>query len=128
MAVNKHVLLQALRYRGGGTMLTWALHRIGGMAMILFVGVHILSGFSMQQFGSDLGTFINSLYESTYFQIFIYFFVIFHAINGMRIITLDVWPKLLQYQREVTWLQWLIFLPLYGLAVFVMVQLLFAGN
>jgi len=126
--MDKSVGLQGIRYKGGGTMLAWVLHRIGGLAMVVFVGMHVLSGFSMQQFGSDIGTAINTVYESPYFQVFIYFFVIFHILNGLRIIVLDVWPKLLQYQREVTWLQWLVFVPVYGLAVFLMIQKALAGG
>lgn len=128
MAVSKFTWLRGLGYRGGGPMLAWLLHRIGGLAMIIFVGMHIFAGFLMQQFGSDFGTTLNIFYESTIFQIILYFFVYFHAINGLRIIILDIWPKLLEYQRELIWLQWLIILPLYGLSVFLSIQNLLTGG
>jgi len=128
MAVNKNVWLKGLKYRGGGPMLAWILHRLGGLAMILFVGMHVFAGFLMQQFGNDFGTAINTIYESPYFQIFLYFFIIFHAINGLRIIITDIWPKLLEYQRELIWLEWFIVLPIYGLAVFIMIQRAVAGS
>jgi len=54
--------------------------------------------------------------------------VIFHALNGLRIILLDTFPKLLEYQREVTWLQWIVFIPLYGLAVFFIVARIISGE
>jgi succinate dehydrogenase / fumarate reductase cytochrome b subunit len=54
--------------------------------------------------------------------LFLYFFVLFHAINGTRIILMDFWPKLYRYQREMNWMVWLIFIPLYGLTVFIMIQ------
>lgn len=103
-------------------MLVWVLHRISGITIVVFVGLHVIASFIMQQFGSDLGTAINIVYESVYFQVFVYFAVIFHVLNGLRIITMDIWPKLLEYQREVIWLQWLIFVPLYGLTVFLMIM------
>jgi succinate dehydrogenase / fumarate reductase cytochrome b subunit len=109
-------------------MLTWILHRIGGLAMLLFIGMHVMAGFSMQQFGSNLGTAFNAFYEAPYFQVILYFFVIFHAINGLRIIVLDIWPRLLEYQPELTWLEWLVILPLYGLAVFIMLQHALSGG
>ncbi len=127
MALKRNVGLAGIRYRGGTPMLSWALHRISGLAIILFVGTHVLSGFFQHLLGSSLGTSINIIYESLYFQIFIYFVVIFHATNGLRIIILDIWPQLLEYQREATYLQWLIFLPVYGLSVFVMIQRLLKG-
>lgn len=122
MAFGKKIGLQGLRYQGGGPMLAWTLHRIGGLAMIIFVGMHIVSSFSMQQFGSDLGTAVNTIYESWYFQVILYFFVIFHALNGLRVILLDLWPQSLKYQKEATWLQWIVFIPVYGLTVFVMIM------
>jgi succinate dehydrogenase / fumarate reductase cytochrome b subunit len=128
MMLKRNVGLAGIRYRGGGPMLSWVLHRISGLGMIIFVSIHVLAGFSMQQFGSDIGTTINTIYESPYFQIFIYFCVIFHVLNGLRIILLDLFPKFLQYQREVTWLQWLIFIPIYGLAIFLMLRSVLASG
>jgi succinate dehydrogenase / fumarate reductase cytochrome b subunit len=122
MAFGKHVGLRGLTYKGGGPMLVWLLHRLGGIAMVILVGMHILASFSMQQLGGDIGTAINIVYESWQFQLVLYFFVIFHATNGLRIIILDTWPKFLKYQREVTWLQWLIFIPIYGLTAVIMVM------
>jgi succinate dehydrogenase / fumarate reductase cytochrome b subunit len=123
MAFGKNIGLAGLRYQGGGPMLAWLLHRISGVAMVLFVGLHIVASFSMQQYASDLGTFVNTIYESWIFQIFVAFFVIFHGLNGLRIIVLDLWPQYLKYQREATWLQWAFFIPTYGLTVFFIIYL-----
>lgn len=129
MAQTRSVgLFKALKYQGGGPMLAWILHRIGGLAMLVFVGTHVIASFFMQQTGSDAATTINIIYESVYFQIFIYFFVIFHAINGTRIILMDFWPQLLEYQRQMIWLQWAIFIPIYGMALFVMIYNLITGG
>jgi succinate dehydrogenase / fumarate reductase cytochrome b subunit len=128
MALKRNVGLKGLRYRGGGPMLAWMLHRVSGLVMVVFVGGHILASFSMQQFGSDLGTTLNIIYESVYVQIIVVFAVLFHAINGGRIIILDTWPTLLEYQREITWLQWLIFVPTYGLTAFLMVRSALSGG
>jgi succinate dehydrogenase / fumarate reductase cytochrome b subunit len=122
MALSRSVGLKGLKYRGGGPMLVWALHRIGGLSILLFVSIHVISSFFMQQTGSDFATWINIIYESLWFQVFVYFFVLFHALNGTRIILMDFWPKLYQYQREMNWLLWLIFIPIYGLTVFILVQ------
>jgi succinate dehydrogenase / fumarate reductase cytochrome b subunit len=119
---------QGLRYRGGGTMIAWLLHRLGGLAMVVFVGMHVFASFLTQQFGSDFGTALNIVYQSPYFQAPLYFLIIFHALNGLRIILLDTFPKLLEYQREVTWLQWMIFIPLYGLAVFFIIAGIISGE
>lgn len=128
MALDRKVgFFEGLRYRGGGPMLAWILHRISGLGMIVFISLHVVSSFFTQQMGSDWAITINIIYESVFFQLFIYFSVLFHALNGMRIIVLDLWPRMIRYQREMTWLQWLIFVPIYGLTIFIMLQRFFTG-
>ena len=119
---------EGLRYQGGVSMLTWMLHRVTGLGILVFVGLHVISSFFMQQVGSDWAVAINTVYESWIFQIWIVFFVLFHALNGIRIITLDVWPQFLQYQREALWLELLVFVPVYGLTVFVLIQHALTGS
>jgi succinate dehydrogenase / fumarate reductase cytochrome b subunit len=119
MGLTRNVgLAVALRYKGQGPMLTYVLHRIGGLGMAVFITVHILSG----ALGGKTGIFLNSIYESWAFQLAIFFCVLFHAINGLRITILDLWPSLLVHSREAIWLEWLIFLPVYGFAAFVIVS------
>jgi succinate dehydrogenase / fumarate reductase, cytochrome b subunit len=128
MGVGRSPGLEGFGYKGGSTMWSWMLHRVSGLGMIVFIGMHVVSAFLLQQYGSGVGKVFNTLYESWPFQAFIYFCIIFHAINGARIIILDTWPQLLVFQREATWLQWLIFTPIYGLTLLIMVQRGLAGG
>ena len=119
MSLKRNVsLATGLRYKGQGPMLTYVLHRIGGLGMVIFVTVHILASF----LGGDAGVFINTIYENWLFQIFIFFCALFHAINGLRITILDLFPKLLEHQREAIWVEWAVFLPIYAIAVLVIVR------
>ena len=118
MGLKRNVSLKdALRYQGKGPMLTYFLHRIGGLGMVTFVGLHVLASFM----GGTVGRSINLIYENWAFQIVVFFLVLFHMINGLRIILLDLWPKLVEHQREAIWLEWMVFLPVYGMAVYVIV-------
>ena len=82
MGLKRNVsLAAALRYKGQGPMLTYILHRIGGLGMAIFITVHILASFV----GGRPAYSSNSIYENWIFQIFIFFCVLFHAINGLRI-------------------------------------------
>jgi succinate dehydrogenase / fumarate reductase cytochrome b subunit len=120
MALKRQVgLKQGLRYKGGGPMLVWVLHRISGIGIALFVGLHILASFSNQLFGWNLADSINTIYMSPYFQIVVFFCALFHAINGLRITILDLWPKLIEHQREAIWVEWAVFIPVFGLSVLV---------
>ena len=124
MGLKRNVSLKdALRYQGKGPMLTYILHRIGGLGMVLFVGLHVLASF----IGGRGGSSINLIYENWVFQIVIFFCVLFHVINGLRIIILDLWPKLIEHQREAIWLEWMVFLPIYSMAVFVIVSTALGG-
>jgi succinate dehydrogenase / fumarate reductase cytochrome b subunit len=119
MGLNRNVsLLQGLRYKGQGPMLTFILHRIGGLGMAIFVTVHILASV----IGGDTGAALNNIYENWAFQIFIFFCALFHAINGLRITILDIFPDLIEHQREAIWIEWAVFLPLFAFAVFVIVR------
>ena len=123
MGLKRNVgLLEGLRYQGKGPMLTFILHRISGLSMVLFIGLHILASFLMKQaFSSSAGTALNRIYENWIFQIYIFFCVLFHSINGLRIVILDLWPKLIEYQREAIWLEWCIFVPVFGIAAYLLV-------
>ena len=113
---------QGLRYRGGGPMWAWVLHRITGLSILLFVSLHILASFTYHLLGLDFGATINTVYESWIFQIFVVFIVLFHALNGLRIAFLDIWPQFQKFQREALWLEVAIFVPIYGLTVFFLVR------
>jgi succinate dehydrogenase / fumarate reductase cytochrome b subunit len=116
-------LLTSLRYRGQGPMLAFILHRLGGLGMLLFVSIHILSSYV----GGDLGVLLNDIYTNWIFQAFVFFCALFHAVNGLRITLLDLWPRLLAHQREAIWIEWAVFLPLYGLALLVIVRTAWMG-
>lgn len=128
MALSRRVgLLAGAKYKGGGPMLAWVLHRISGLSIITFVALHILASFLTQQLGSDLGISINIIYQSIYFQLYILFCALFHGVNGLRIIILDIWPRLIRYQKESIWLEWFVILPLYALTAFIMIRRFLEG-
>jgi succinate dehydrogenase / fumarate reductase cytochrome b subunit len=124
MGLKRNVpLATGLRYQGKGPMLTFVLHRIGGLGMAIFVTMHIVASF----FGGEVGGFLNGIYENWFFQIFVFFSALFHAINGLRITILDLWPKLLEHQQEAIWIEWAIFIPIFGIAVFAIISSAFGG-
>ncbi len=116
MGLKRDVSLSTgLRYKGPAGYLTFILHRIGGLGMGIFITVHILAAF----IGGKTGAFLNGIYENWAFQIFIFFSVLFHAINGLRITILDLFPKLLDHQTEAIWVEWAVFIPIFTIAVYV---------
>ena len=119
---------QGLRYRGKQGMLTWIFHRLTGLGIVLFVGTHIVAAFFLQQFSDDLSIAITTVYESWQFQIVVYFCVLYHALHGARLALEDLFPGLLRFHKELIWMQWLLFIPLYGLPVFILIQTALSGE
>ncbi|MFZ6027255.1 MAG: hypothetical protein ACOYYS_06025 [Chloroflexota bacterium] len=124
MSVDGKVGLKGLTYKGGSPMWSWVLHRISGIGLIVFVGLHVVASFftHVVPSGGEMAIQINAVYESWGGQLFIYFCAIFHGLNGVRIAVTDFWPALLQYERELIWLEWLTFIPLYGLAAYFIIR------
>ncbi len=124
MGLKRNVsLAKGLRYKGQGPMLTFVLHRLGGLAMGIFVTTHILSSFV----GGEMGKFFNDVYMHWLFQVVMFFLILFHAVNGLRITILDLWPGLLDHTREAIWIEWAVFIPVYGLALFAIVTSALGG-
>lgn len=107
-------LLTALRYNGQGPMLAYILHRIAGVGLFIFFTTYILALAGVN--------FINALYGNWLFQVVVLFCVLFHAINGLRITILDLWPQWQPYQRQAIRIEWAVFWPLYIFAVIVVVR------
>ena len=124
MGLKRNVsLATGLKYQGQGPYLTFILHRLGGLGMAIFLAIHILASFV----GGEVGKFFNDIYIHWTFQVVIFFLVLFHAINGLRITILDLWPPLLDHSREAIWLEWAVFIPIYGLALFAIMSSALGG-
>jgi succinate dehydrogenase / fumarate reductase cytochrome b subunit len=117
-------ILDGLRYRGREGMFAWLLHRTTGVGIVLFLLVHIfdifLLGFGPEVFNSLL--FLYHAWWARILEVFLLFGVLFHALNGTRIIVQDFWPKLWRYERQLIWAETGIFVPifLWGTYVFLL--------
>ena len=115
MSTGRNVSLSsALGYKGQAPMLTYWLHRIGGLSLFVFFILYILA-----LLGVDSAI---AVFSNWFFQIFILFFALFHAINGMRITILDQWPGLILYYRRAIWIEWAVFVLLYGFGLVVILR------
>jgi succinate dehydrogenase / fumarate reductase cytochrome b subunit len=120
-------LPKALAYRGGQPMIAWLLHRISGTGIVFFVSMHILAAFFLYSVESTstagaVSDALTTFYEALPMQIFMLFAVLYHAINGLRIVMLDMFPALWKYNREAMWVQWAMFLPMFLLPAALMLM------
>ena len=81
--------------------LTHWLHRVTGVGVFLFLALHIfhiwLAGFSPAAFDTLMNIFNHP--GARLLNVFLFFSVLFHAINGLRVVLLDFVPELTRYQR-----------------------------
>jgi succinate dehydrogenase / fumarate reductase cytochrome b subunit len=106
--------------------LTYILHRIGGLGMAVFISMHVFASFSARM-DWQIGDVVNDIYKNWAFQLFVFFCVFFHAINGLRITILDLFPKLIDHHRQAITIEWAAFAVIYGLTAFSVIRIALGG-
>lgn len=101
-----------LRYRGGEGMLAWAFHRISGVAIFAFLVLHVIDIFLVGAAPAVYNTLLT--FYATPIGIVLEWLlgaaVLYHGLNGLRIVVMDFWPPLTRYHRQLWYLVWLLFL------------------
>ncbi|WP_426181708.1 succinate dehydrogenase, cytochrome b556 subunit [Microbacterium sp. TWP3-1-2b2] len=92
-------------YRGREGMWSWVLHRITGVAIFFFLLVHVLDTalirVSPEAYNAVIGTYKNPIMALG--EVVLVAAIVFHAINGLRIILIDFWSKGARFQRQLFW-------------------------
>ncbi len=99
-------------YRGGIGQWSWAAHRITGVGVVAFLFGHIVDTFAAG-FGPELYNETISLYKQWWFmpfEVLLVGAVLFHALNGLRIILFDFWPGLALKQKAFAYVELVLFL------------------
>ena len=120
MSLKRNVSLgTGLRYRGGSPYLTYILHRIGGTALFIFFTFYILSLLGVG--------FARAVFVNWFFQLILLVFGIFHAINGLRITLLDIFPKWIEHFRTAINIEWIVYALVAGFALIVLLRNVWGG-
>lgn len=85
--------------------MAWVLHRVTGIAIFLFLLAHIVDtavvGFGSELYDRVVGVYRNPLVRAL--EIGLAGTIIFHAINGVKVMILDFWPRASDRHRELFW-------------------------
>jgi succinate dehydrogenase / fumarate reductase cytochrome b subunit len=87
-------------------MLVWALHRISGVAVLLFLLLHIIET-SMLTLGADTYNRAIALYKAPVFkpvEFLLVAAVLYHAGNGLLVMILDFIPTPSRMYRRMLWI------------------------
>ena len=89
-------------YRGRDGMWSWVLHRIAGVAIFFFLFAHVVDTamvrVSPEVYNQAVETYKNPVVGL--FEVGLVGAVLFHALNGVRIVLVDFWEKGPRYQRH----------------------------
>ncbi len=99
------------RYRGREGMLAWAFHRISGVAIWLFLVLHVLDIYLVGAAPDVYDTllFVYATPPGIVMEWMLGAAVLYHALNGLRITIMDFWPPMARYHRAMWYANWLIF-------------------
>ncbi|MEV6428816.1 succinate dehydrogenase, cytochrome b556 subunit [Nocardia sp. NPDC051463] len=93
-------------YRGDPGMWSWALHRITGVTIFFFLFVHVLDT-ALVRVSPDTYNEAIEIYKNpivALMEMGLVVCVLFHALNGVRVILVDFWSKGPKYQRLMLWI------------------------
>jgi succinate dehydrogenase / fumarate reductase, cytochrome b subunit len=92
-------------YRLKEGQVAYIFHRVSGVAVILFLFVHLVENFFLLM-GEEAYNKAIGIYDTWYFRIGEFGLiaaVLYHALNGLRIIVVDFWQGSTRFQRPMFW-------------------------
>jgi succinate dehydrogenase / fumarate reductase cytochrome b subunit len=92
-------------YRGREGMWTWVAHRITGVLVFFFLFAHVIDTamvrVSPEAYNAAVETYKNPVVGVM--EVGLVAAVLFHALNGVRIVLVDFWSRGPRYQRQMTY-------------------------
>jgi succinate dehydrogenase / fumarate reductase cytochrome b subunit len=110
----RRYLTLLLSYRGREGTLAWLFHRVSGVGIWFFVVLHVIDIYLIGEnphaydellafYASPIGRVMEVLLGAG---------LLYHALNGLRIIIIDLWPAMTVHHRKLWWASWVIFIGL----------------
>ncbi|MGD8466182.1 MAG: succinate dehydrogenase, cytochrome b556 subunit [Anaerolineae bacterium] len=121
-------IFRAVTYRGREGQIAWMLHRITGVGVFLFLAMHIFNIFLMS-FPAHVFNSVLFFYHSVLFKLLsifgLYLGVLYHALNGIRVMIVDFWPGAGKYQAPLWRIQMVIFVLVFIPSAVIMLERMF---
>jgi len=92
-------------YRGDPGMWSWVLHRITGATVFFFLFVHVLDT-ALVRVSPEAYNEVVETYKTPIIglmELGLVAAVLFHALNGLRLIAIDFWWQGPRHQRQMLW-------------------------
>ena len=92
-------------YRGREGMWSWVAQRITGIAVFFFLYVHVLDT-ALVRVSPEAYDLVIATYKTpivNLLEVGLVGAVLYHALNGLRVIAVDFWAKGPRFQRPMLW-------------------------
>ena len=89
-------------YRGREGQWSWLAHRVTGVGIILFLFAHVVDT-ALVGWGPTAYNRVVAVYRNPFVRLLelaLVGMVIYHALNGLRIMVIDFWPKANDFNRQ----------------------------
>ena len=90
-------------YKGSPGQWSWLLHRITGVAVILFLFAHVIDtavvGWGPEAYNRVIGVYHNWVVKLL--ELGLVAAVLYHAINGVKIMVFDFWPASSRHMKPI---------------------------
>ncbi len=93
------------RYHVSWSQLAWFGHRLSGIGVVIFLFLHIVETATVS-FGPVVYNWTQTLYDNLpmrLFEVLLMAALVYHSLNGLRVIVMDFWPRLTVYYRTLTY-------------------------
>ena len=111
-------------YKGKEGQWSWFFHRLTGVGVLLFLFAHILDTM-LVGWGPEVYDRVISVYTHPFFrtaEVGLFAAVLYHALNGVRIILVDFWPAGTRYHKQMFYIEMGLFLIIMAPVSFVMLS------
>jgi len=98
-------LINLFGYRVSWTQLAWFGHRASGLGVLLFLFLHIVET-STVLLGPEVYDFTQTFYANLpakIGEVLLMAALVYHSLNGLRVIVMDFWPASTIYYRPLTY-------------------------
>ncbi len=102
---ESHELINLFGYRVSWAQLAWFGHRASGLGVLLFLFLHIVET-STILFGPEVYDFTQTFYANLpakIGEVLLMAALVYHSLNGLRVIVMDFWPSTTIYYRPLTY-------------------------
>jgi succinate dehydrogenase / fumarate reductase cytochrome b subunit len=115
-------------YRGREGMWSWVAHRVTGVLIFFFLFAHVLDT-ALVRVSPDSYNRIMDTYKTplvNLMEVGLVGAVLFHALNGIRVVLIDFWARGTRYQKQMMYAVLAVFLPVMAYSTYEMTVHTFA--